>query len=188
MTVAEKTGMGGRVNTIMQTCFFAISGVLPREKPSDEIKKSIKKTYGKRGEAVVKQNYAAVDATLANLFEVKVPAEVTSKISAASPMPTDAPDFVRNVLGQIVAFEGDDLPVSAMPVDGTFPPPPPHGKNAILPWRSRSGNPICASNAVNAHSSARMRSSAKKSMILSYWKMLLQPSNRSMPSSRNSRV
>jgi pyruvate-ferredoxin/flavodoxin oxidoreductase len=119
--IAEKTEMGGRVNTIMQTCFFAISGVLPREEAIYEIKKSIQKTYGKRGEAVVNQNNAAVDATLANLFEVKVPAEVTSAIKRRDPMPKEAPVFVRDVLGKIVAFEGDDIPVSAMPIDGTFP-------------------------------------------------------------------
>ncbi len=119
--IAEKTEMGGRVNTIMQTCFFAISGVLPRDEAIYEIKKSIQKTYGKRGEAVVNQNNAAVDATLANLFEVKVPAEVTSDIKRRDPMPKDAPVFVRDVLGKIVAFEGDDIPVSAMPIDGTFP-------------------------------------------------------------------
>jgi pyruvate-ferredoxin/flavodoxin oxidoreductase len=119
--IAEKTGMGGRVNTIMQTCFFAISGVLPREEAIYEIKKSIQKTYGKRGEAVVNQNNAAVDATLANLFEVKVPGAVTSTITRSDPMPKGAPVFVRDVLGKILAFEGDDLPVSAMPIDGTFP-------------------------------------------------------------------
>ncbi len=119
--IAEKTEMGGRVNTIMQTCFFAISGVLPREEAIYEIKKSIQKTYGKRGEAVVNQNNAAVDATLANLFEVKVPGEVTSTITRRDPMPKEAPTFVRDVLGKIIAFEGDELPVSAMPIDGTFP-------------------------------------------------------------------
>ena len=119
--IAEKTGMGGRVNTIMQTCFFAISGVLPREEAIYEIKKSIQKTYGKRGEAVVNQNNAAVDATLENLFEVNVPSEVTSTITRLDPMPKGAPVFVRDVLGKILAFEGDDLPVSAMPIDGTFP-------------------------------------------------------------------
>ena len=81
--VAEKTGMGSRVNTIMQTCFFAISGILPREEAIEQIKKSIKKTYGKRGEAVVKMNFAAVDGTLENLHEVKVPAEVTSTLTGA---------------------------------------------------------------------------------------------------------
>ncbi len=80
-SVAEKTGMGGRINTIMQTCFFAISGVLPREEAIEQIKKSIVKTYGKRGEAVVRQNFEAVDSTLANLYEVKVPEKVTSKIT-----------------------------------------------------------------------------------------------------------
>ncbi len=119
--IAEMTGMGNRVNTIMQTCFFAISGVLPRDEAIEEIKKSIKKTYGKRGDAVVKQNFDAVDHTLAHLKEVKVPAAVNSKITRRKPISDKAPDFVKNVLGKMVIFDGDNLPVSAMPVDGTFP-------------------------------------------------------------------
>ncbi len=119
--VAEQTGMGQRVNTIMQTAFFAISGVLPREQAIEEIKHAIEKTYGKRGEAVVKKNFEAVDATIANLHEVKVPAAVSSKMTRRSAVPNDAPDFVRNVLGPMISFNGDDLPVSAMPIDGTYP-------------------------------------------------------------------
>jgi pyruvate-ferredoxin/flavodoxin oxidoreductase len=119
--VAEKTGMGQRVNTIMQTAFFAISGVLPRDQAIEEIKHAIEKTYGKRGEAVVKQNFEAVDATIANLHEVKIPATVTSKMMRRSSVPNEAPDFVRNVLGPMISFDGDNLPVSAMPVDGTYP-------------------------------------------------------------------
>ncbi len=119
--VAEKTGMGSRVNTIMQTCFFAISGVLPREQAIEEIKKSIKKTYGKRGEAVVQKNFAAVDSTLENLHEVKVPAMVSGHISRRPAIESHAPEFVRNTLGPMTIFEGDSVPVSAMPVDGTFP-------------------------------------------------------------------
>jgi len=119
--VAQKTGMGGRINTIMQTCFFAISGVLPREQAIEEIKKSIRKTYGKRGEAVVQKNFEAVDSTLAHLFEVKVPAQVTSTFSRRPAVAPDAPEFVRAVLAPMMVFEGDNLPVSAMPVDGTFP-------------------------------------------------------------------
>ena len=119
--VAEKTGMGGRMNTIMQTAFFAISGVLPREQAIEEIKHAIKKTYGKRGEAVVKKNFEAVDATVANLYEVNVPAAISSKMTRRSSVPNEAPDFVRNVLGPMISFDGDNLPVSAMPVDGTYP-------------------------------------------------------------------
>jgi pyruvate-ferredoxin/flavodoxin oxidoreductase len=118
--VAEKTGMGGRVNTIMQTCFFAISGVLPKDEAIEQIKKSIKKTYGKRGEAV-QQNYDAVDATLSHLSEVKVPAAVSSKQKRHKAVSDHAPAFVKNVLGPIMIFDGDNLPVSAMPIDGTFP-------------------------------------------------------------------
>ncbi len=119
--VAEKTGMGGRMNTIMQTAFFAISGILPREAAIAEIKHSIEKSYGKRGEAVVKKNFDAVDSTLANLYEVTVPAEITSKTTRRQSVPSNAPEFVRNVLGEIIGANGDNIPVSAFPVDGTFP-------------------------------------------------------------------
>jgi pyruvate-ferredoxin/flavodoxin oxidoreductase len=119
--VAEATGMGARVNTIMQTCFFAISGVLPREEAIAAIKQSIKKTYGKKGDQIVQQNYAAVDQTLENLFEVKVPASVTSKIEMPPVVSDKAPDFVKRVTATIMAGFGDTLPVSAMPVDGTYP-------------------------------------------------------------------
>jgi pyruvate-ferredoxin/flavodoxin oxidoreductase len=119
--VAEDTGMGGRVNTIMQTCFFAISGVLPKDEAIEQIKHSIEKTYGKRGEAVVAKNFAAVDATLEHLHEVKVPAGVTSTIEMRRAVPVQAPEFVQDVTGVIVAGLGDQLPVSKMPVDGTFP-------------------------------------------------------------------
>ena len=119
--VAKKTGMGVRINTIMQTCFFAISGILPREEAIAEIKKYIKKTYGKRGETVVNQNYNAVDSSVENLFEVKVPEKASSKIHIAKAVPDAAPEFVKDVLGVMIAQEGDSLPVSALPVDGTFP-------------------------------------------------------------------
>ncbi|WP_322508165.1 pyruvate:ferredoxin (flavodoxin) oxidoreductase [Anaerolinea sp.] len=119
--VANRTGMGQRINTIMQTCFFAISGVLPREQAIAEIKKAIQKTYGKRGEAVVQKNFEAVDQTLENLHEVKVPDQVTSTFSRRPAVGPEAPEFVRDVLAPMMVFEGDNLPVSAMPVDGTFP-------------------------------------------------------------------
>jgi pyruvate-ferredoxin/flavodoxin oxidoreductase len=119
--VAQKTGMGGRVNTIMQTCFFAISGVLPKDEAIAAIKRSIKKTYGKKGEDIVKMNFDAVDQTLANLFKVNVPTKVDSTLELPPVVSEKAPDFVKNVLAKIIAGFGDDLPVSAMPVDGTFP-------------------------------------------------------------------
>ena len=119
--VAKKTNMGVRINTIMQTCFFAISGVLPREEAITAIKKAIKKTYGKRGEAVVQQNYAAVDQALAHLHKVDVPDKVTSTFTRRKPVPDAAPEFVRDVLGELIAGRGDDVPVSALPADGTYP-------------------------------------------------------------------
>jgi pyruvate-ferredoxin/flavodoxin oxidoreductase len=119
--VAEKTGMGNRINTIMQTCFFAISGVLPRDEAIAQIKYTIQKTYGKRGETVVNKNYEAVDESLANLHQVKVPAQATSQLTRRAAVPAEAPAFVRDVLGKMMVFDGDDVPVSSMPVDGTFP-------------------------------------------------------------------
>ncbi|MFO1096850.1 MAG: pyruvate:ferredoxin (flavodoxin) oxidoreductase [Xanthobacteraceae bacterium] len=118
---AREAGMGNRINTIMQTCFFAISGVLPREEAIKQIKKAIESTYGKRGAAAVQKNFAAVDTTLARLHEVRVPDQVSSGFEMLPPVPTRAPTFVRDVLGTMIAGKGDSLPVSAMPLDGTFP-------------------------------------------------------------------
>jgi len=119
--VARDTGMARRINTIMQTCFFAISGVLPAADAIAAIKRAIEQTYGNRGEAILKKNFDAVDKTLAHLFEVKVPDRVTTGFDILPPVSPGASDFVRNVLGEIVAGRGDDLPVSALPPDGTFP-------------------------------------------------------------------
>jgi pyruvate-ferredoxin/flavodoxin oxidoreductase len=119
--VARDTGMGSRMNTILQVCFFAISKVLPGEQAIEAIRKSIRDTYGRKGDEIVQKNLSAVDATLAHLFEVKVPAEATSKIEMPEPFSADAPEFERCVLGSMYAGRGDELPVSAFPVDGTFP-------------------------------------------------------------------
>ena len=120
-SVARQAGMGNRINTIMQTCFFAISGVLPREEAIAAIKRAIQKTYGKRGDAVVQKNFAAVDASLAHLHEVRVPPAAGSHFDILPAVPGTAPAFVRNVLGEMIAGNGDLLPVSALPPDGTFP-------------------------------------------------------------------
>jgi len=119
--VAREAGMGSRINTIMQTCFFAISGVLPREDAIAQIKKAIYKTYGKRGDAVVQKNYAAVDHALAHLEKVELPAAATSEFDLIPSISGKAPEFVRNVLGEIAAGHGDLLPVSAIPAGGAFP-------------------------------------------------------------------
>jgi pyruvate-ferredoxin/flavodoxin oxidoreductase len=120
-TVAREAHMGSRINTIMQTCFFAISGVLPKEQAIQQIKKAIQKTYGKRGDAVVQQNFAAVDAALAHLHPVEVPDKVTASFDILPIIPAAAPAFVHDVLGAIASGHGDTLPVSALPPGGTFP-------------------------------------------------------------------
>jgi pyruvate-ferredoxin/flavodoxin oxidoreductase len=119
--VAGEAAMGSRINTVMQTCFFAISGVLPRDEAIARIKESIKKTYGKRGEAVVKQNYAAVDAALVHLHEVRIPTDASAGSELPPTVPARAPEFVRLVTARMIAGRGDTLPVSAFPVDGTYP-------------------------------------------------------------------
>ena len=120
-SVAQSAGMGRRINTIMQTCFFALSGVLPRGQAIAAIKHAIQRNYSRRGEAVVQMNFAAVDSALAHLHEVKIPEEAGSGIPMRPPVPASAPDFVQKVTARMLAGEGDLLPVSALPVDGTFP-------------------------------------------------------------------
>ncbi|OGG44667.1 MAG: pyruvate:ferredoxin (flavodoxin) oxidoreductase [Candidatus Handelsmanbacteria bacterium RIFCSPLOWO2_12_FULL_64_10] len=119
--VAGESGMGGRINTTMQVCFFAVSGVLPKDEAIAAIKSSIRKTYGRKGEEIVQMNFKAVDRALAHLFEVKVPDRADSRVEMPPPVSPEAPAFVRDVLGEIIAGRGDDLPVSVLPVDGTFP-------------------------------------------------------------------
>ena len=119
--VAKKTGMGSRINTIMQTCFFAISGVLPKEEAIAKIKETIEKTYGAKGQEIVEKNFEAVDKTLENLFEVKVSFDEMSNIEHPPIVSDKAPEYVRKVLSKIMAGEGDKVTVSEMPVDGTFP-------------------------------------------------------------------
>lgn len=119
--VARDANLGTRLNTILQTCFFAISGILPQDEAIKRIKQAIEKTYSHKGEKIVQMNFNAVDQAIANLYEVKYPNEITSKEQISEGMTGDTPDFVKNVLGKIFAGKGDELPVSAFPVDGTFP-------------------------------------------------------------------
>ncbi len=121
--VARKTGMGARINTVMQTCFFAISNILPKEEAITQIKNAIKKTYSKKGDAIVQKNFVAVDASLEHLHKVEVPATATSAVSMSAPVPANAPEFVKKLTAEIIAGRGEQLPVSAFAdvVDGTWP-------------------------------------------------------------------
>ena len=119
--VARAAGLGSRTNTVLQTCFFAISGVMPREEAIEKVKAAITKTYARKSMAIVQKNHEAVDASLAHLHEVQVPASATGQRDLIPPVPSDAPPFVREVTATMLAGRGDELPVSALPVDGAYP-------------------------------------------------------------------
>ncbi len=119
--VARETGMGRRINTIMQTCFFAISGVLPRDEAIAKIKEAVEKTYGRKGRKIVERNFAAIDAALDGLFQVELPGQVTSNFDFKPPVPPEAPEFVREVTATLIAGKGDEVPVSKIPADGSWP-------------------------------------------------------------------
>ncbi len=119
--VAEAAGLGQRINTVMQTCFFALSGVLPFDEAIDQIKKAIRKSYKSKGEAVVQKNFKVVDDSLAHLFEIKVPEIATATLAFSQTISASAPDFVRDVTSVLLAGRGDSLPVSMLPIDGTYP-------------------------------------------------------------------
>ncbi len=121
VAAAREAQMGARINTIMQTCFFAISGILPREQAIGKIKYAVEKTYGAKGKAIVERNFAAIDTTLERLHEVAVPAQASSTIEKRAPVSDRAPDFVREVTAHLIAKQGDTVPVSSFPVDGTYP-------------------------------------------------------------------
>ncbi len=121
LAVADEVGMGNRINTVMQPCFFQLAAVLPPEQAIAAIKASVEQAYGRRGRALVERNFAAIDLSLERLARVEVPALVTSTISMATTVPASAPDFVQRVTARLLAGEGDQLPVSAFPPDGTFP-------------------------------------------------------------------
>ena len=119
--VARAAGLGSRTNTVLQTCFFAISGIMPREEAIEKVKAAITKTYARKSMAIVQKNHEAVDASLAHLHEVQVPASATGQRDLIPPVPSDAPPFVREVTATMLAGRGDELPVSALPVDGAYP-------------------------------------------------------------------
>ncbi len=129
--LAKEIGLGQRINTIMQTCFFAIADIIPVDEAIARIKEAIRKTYGKRGEAIVRKNFAAVDAALEHLHEVKYSDRVTSTRERPPVVPPEAPEFVKDVIAPMIALHGDDLPVSAMPDDGTWP-------SATTRWEKRN--------------------------------------------------
>ncbi len=119
--VADETGMGRRINTIMQTCFFAISGILPKDEAITKIKAAAEKTYGKKGPAVVEKNFQAIDASVAAMYKVEIPASASSTFEMRPPVTDNAPEFVKNVCGEIIAGRGDSVPVSLIPADGVWP-------------------------------------------------------------------
>ncbi len=129
--VAGEVGLGGRTNTIMQTCFFAISNIIPKDEAIAKIKEFVKKSFGKKGDQIVEQNFKAIDQSLANLNEVSYPKEVTNKIEEHKIVADNAPDFVKNFTAKVMAGRGEEIKVSEMPIDGTFP-------TATTKWEKRN--------------------------------------------------
>jgi len=129
--VAKATGMGQRINTIMQTCFFYLAGIIAQDEAIAKIKEAIKKTYGRKGDKIVQMNYAAVDSALAGMKRIDVPAEATSEVRMRPTVPAEAPEFVQTVTAELMAGRGDDLPVSKMPADGAWP-------TATTQWEKRN--------------------------------------------------
>lgn len=129
--IAKEIGLGSRINTIMQTCFFALSNIIEKEDAIKSIKRFTEETYGKKGEKILKMNYEAIDKAIDNLHEIEVPKEATSDYDIKTSMPEEAPEFVKNVISKIVIGKGDDLPVSAFPHDGTYP-------TATTKWEKRN--------------------------------------------------
>ena len=119
--IAKEIGLGVRINTIMQTCFFALSNVIPKDEAIKSIKKFTEKTYGRKGEKILKMNYEAIDKAIDNLYEVKVPEKASSGFDLKDPIPEDAPDYVRTAISKMISYKGDELPVSVFPDDGTYP-------------------------------------------------------------------
>ena len=175
--VAKETGMGARVNTIMQTCFFAISGVLPREEAIESIKKAIKKTYGSKGEEVVRKNYEAVEATLANLFEVKVPAKATSTIERPPIVSPEARSSSRGSRRRIMAGWAIRCRSALSRWMEHSRSARARGKRGTSPWKFPRGSPRSASSAASARSSARTRASGSRLTMKSSWPVLRRPSN-----------
>ena len=189
LEVAKATGMGQRINTIMQTCYFAISGVLPREEAIYQIKKAIEKTYGKRGAEVVRRNFEAVDSTLAHLHEIPVPAAVSATRGRPPIVSAAAPDFVQKVTAVMLAGKGDLLPVSAFP--GGWHLACRHGEMGEAEHRhrdTRSGTRRSASSATSARWSVRTRRSAPRCTIRRRWRALRRRSNRPHTRGSNSKA
>ena len=187
-SVARKTGMGGRINMIMQTCFFKLAGVIPADEAIGYIKKAIAKTYAKKGQEVVDKNIAAVDATLDNLHQVDTTGKTVNGHVIPAVMSANAPEYVQDVLGKMMCGEGDSIPVSQMPVDGTFPNGTSQYENATSPWTCQNGTPPSASSAASARPSARTPPSAASSSPRTPCPALLKALNAWMPSIRTGRA
>ena len=175
--VARKTGMGGRINMIMQTCFFKLASVIPADEAIGYIKKAIAKTYAKKGQEVVDKNIAAVDATLENLHQVDTTGKTVNGHAIPPAMSPDAPDYVQNVLGKMMCGEGDSIPVSQMPVDGTFP-------NGTSQYEKRN---LALDLPASVPPSARTRLSVANSSLLMLLQTLRKGLNAWMPSIRTGR-
>lgn len=175
--VAKETGMGSRINSILQTCFFAISNVMPKGEAISYIKDAIRKTYGRKGEDVVQKNFDAVDKTLENLSLIDYSNFIIGDKEIEPAISGNAPDFVQQVLAKIIAGEGDELPVSAFPADGTYPSATTRYEKEISPNRFLYGMQPFVHNAVNVSLFVRMQPYDQKCTATIYWWMHRTSSN-----------
>ena len=164
--VAQKAGLGRRTNTVMQTCYFALAKILDPQKAIDEIKRTIEYTYGKKGAELVRKNMAAVDEAVANIKKLNPPSSVNGHHKRPPLVSTKAPDFAQRVTATILAGKGDLLPVSAFPVDGTWPTATISGKSETSPLKYRCGIQASVFSATSARWPARMRPFAPKSTTM----------------------
>lgn len=185
--VARKTGMGGRINMIMQTCFFKLASVIPADEAIGYIKKAIAKTYAKKGQEVVDKNIAAVDATLENLHQVDTTGKTVNGHAIPPAMSPDAPDYVQNVLGKMMCGEGDSIPVSQMPVDGTFPNGTSQYEKRNLALDLPEWDPTLCIQCGKCTAVCRTRLSAANSSLLTLLQTLRKGLNAWMPSIRTGR-
>jgi pyruvate-ferredoxin/flavodoxin oxidoreductase len=186
--LAADLGLGARINTLMQTCFFSISGVLPQAEAVEGLKNAIKKSYGRKGDDVVKSNFQAVDAAVAAIQAVTVPAKVAGKLKMPAVVPADSPEFVRTVTATLIKQKGDSIAVSQMPEDGTWPTGTTQYEKRNIAVEIPEWNSDLCIQCAQCSLVCPMRPFASRPTMRRPWPLHRRPSSVLMPRGRNSPV